>query len=71
MSDPESITIRLPTPYAQNLAFLLGESDAKWASELNHYIKSEDIYPKEAMDMLDTIDEVRDQMTEQGIEWHR
>jgi len=69
MPMPEKVRIELDPIFARNLAFLLQEPYARWSAELDHYMRQEDIHPAEVMEMLDTLDGVRDQLVEQGIEW--
>jgi hypothetical protein len=66
---PENVTISIDPIYARNLSFLLQEPYARWSAELDHYLGVEDVHPAEVMEMLDTLDEVRDQLVEQGVEW--
>jgi hypothetical protein len=70
MTTERKLTIRLTEPQAVNAAFLLSESYDKWGMELNHYSKTDDVYPQEAMNFLDLVDDIRDQLVEQGVEWH-
>jgi hypothetical protein len=71
MTTERKITINLDEAQAINVAFLLGESYSKWGMELNHYMSdnTDNIYPQEAMDFMDVIDDIRDQVESQGIEW--
>ena len=66
---PEKHTLELDDFQARNLAFLLQEPYSRWAMELDHYTQQEDVYPAEVMELLDTLDAVRDQLVDQGIEW--
>lgn len=66
---PESIKLELNIFNARNLAFLLQEPYSRWSAELDHYLKNEDVYPAECMELLDTLDTIRDQLVEQGVEW--
>lgn len=67
---PESLDIKLDTIQARNLAFLLMEAYSNWDMQLNHHMQEADgVYPEEVMELLDTIDSVRDQLVDQGIEW--
>ena len=67
---PEKLVVELDHIQARNVAFLLGESYAKWGMELNHHMNCGDgAYPAEVMEMMDAIDSVRDQLVDQGIQW--
>ena len=65
----DEVTVTLHSSEASILAFLLGESYFKWGEELDHYLRHEDVYPGEVLQMLDVMDKVRDQLVEQGVEW--
>jgi hypothetical protein len=66
---PTPITLELDHTQARNLAYLLQEPYSRWTMELDHYLRQEDVYPAEVMEMLDTLDAVRDQLVDEGIDW--
>jgi hypothetical protein len=66
---PEKLSLELDNFQARNLAFLLQEPYSRWSMELDHYTRHEDVYPAEVLELLETLDVVRDQLVDQGIEW--
>ena len=64
---PEKLSLELDEYQARTLAFLLQEPYARWTMELDHYSRQEDVYPAEVMEILETLDVVRDQLVDQGI----
>lgn len=66
---PEHINLDLDVMQARTLSFLLQESYSKWGMELDHYIRLEDVYPAEIMEILDCLDGIRDQLVDAGVEW--
>lgn len=67
---PEPVNIEMTPITARNIAFVLQESYAKWGMEHDHYARQADVYPAEVIEILDSIDVVRDQLVDQGVEWH-
>lgn len=66
---PPPIVLEMAPITARQIAFVLQESYHKWGMEYDHWIRDEDVYPAEVLEILDAIDVVRDQLTDQGVEW--
>ncbi len=52
----------------RNMMFLLDESYSKWGAEANHHAR-EGQYAAEVLELLDVLDDVREQYEEQGYGW--
>jgi hypothetical protein len=66
---PDPIVLEMSPITARQIAFVLQESYAKWGMEHDHWVRHENTYPQEVIEILDAIDVVRDQLTDQGVEW--
>lgn len=62
------VTLTLDEGSWHTLAFCLEESYAKWGMELNHHSR-EGHYSGEVMGILDTLDDVHEQLQEAGYGW--
>jgi len=65
----DRITIDLSRVQATLVAFLLDQEYGKWGTEHDHFMRHEDAYSEEILNLLDVIDIVREQMVDQGVQW--
>ena len=63
------ITIKLNEVDMRNIVFVLDSAYSEWGMMLAHHL-DDGVMPAEVLEILDVLDDVRDQLVEQGMEWH-